>query len=77
MYGPLAPLTDGEPSDDIVFLMPNDGTGHSAANMAVPAAVQPLRFGGGEGGPILRTSSNGGGELTGMVVAPPMRPPRS
>ena len=76
-YGPLAPARDGEPSGDIVFLMPNDGTGHSAADMAVPAAVQPLRFGGGERGPILRTSSNGGGVLTGIVVAPSMRPPRA
>ena len=77
MYGPLAPAPDGSPSDGIVYLAPNDGAGHGAADIATPITFQPVRLGGEDAGPILRTHTDSDGALTGVIIAPSKRPPRA
>lgn len=73
MYGPAAA---GSPSGGIVFVMPNDGAGHGAADIAAPLVTHTLRLGGEGGGHILNSAPSDD-TLTGISVAPSRRPPRA
>lgn len=72
MYGPAE---KGKPPEGVAFVMPNDGTGHLAADIAAPLLVRLLRLGGGGG--IIRQPFTADGALTGVVVFPSKRPPRA
>ena len=74
MYGPAAV---GSPSDGIVYVMPNDGSGHAAADIVMRLLVQRLRLGADDGGLFLKTSPSNDDSLTGIIVAPSKRPPRA
>ena len=72
MYGPVE---KGSPSDGVVSVMPNDGAGHVATDIAAPLLVRPLRLG-GDGGSV-RQPFSANGALTGVVAPPSKRPPRA
>ena len=71
------PADAGSPTDGIAIVMPNDGSGHVAVDIASPLVFHPLRLGGDDGGPLLKTSSGGDFALTGVIIAPSKRPPRA
>ena len=73
MYGPAE---QGSASDGIAYVMPNDGAGHVAADIAAPLLLRPLRLVGDGGGSVLQPFS-GGGVLTGVDVPPSKRPPQA
>lgn len=63
--------------DGIVFLMPNDGAGHNAADITIPMAVQSLRFGGGEGNRPSIGRDEAFTALSGASISPSVPPPRA
>lgn len=71
------PADAGSPTGGIAIVMPNDGWGHVAADIAAPLVFHPLRLGGDDGGPLLKTSPDGDVALTGIIIAPSKRPPRA
>jgi hypothetical protein len=74
MYAPSA--SDGKRSDGVVFVMPGDGAGNGAADIATPMVVQPPRFGGDDES-VLRTPATDDSTMTGVVVPPSKLPPRA
>ena len=61
----------------IVYLMPNDGAGHSAADITIPMAVQSARFGGGEGNRPPTGRDESATALSGASISPSVPPPRA
>lgn len=62
-------------AEGIVFLAPGDGTGHGAADLAVPMSEVSLLFGSGDEDGVLGPRPAGAVIPAGASIYPPTRPP--
>ena len=77
VYGAAVPSDAGREPYGIVFLMPNDGAGHGAADIAVPVALQSVRFGSAAGNLPPGGADDVETALSGASVTPSAPPPRA
>ena len=77
VYSTLGSAEEGLEANGIIFLMPSDGIGLAAADIAVPMTIQAVRFGGTEGNGPPGPHAEAEMALSGAPVAPPAPPPRA
>ena len=61
----------------VVFLTPNDGAGHGAADIAVPVTMQSVRFGSADGSRPPTVHADAENSLGAASVSPSVPPPRA